>query len=472
MTGPGRVWLLGADASGDVALEGDSGELVLAVLAHARVPTSRDALAKAVLDEAGGNASGRRVVDDAIALLVRVGALVEARRALEPPRAGPAGRVVVAITGAVGALYVPRLVQGLVRTGHDVRVVMTRSARRFVAPRGFEALTHHAVVGGLWDGTPAQPAPHVELARWADVVVVSPCTATTLGRIASGDCSEIVSAVATTTRAPVLLVPSMNVAMWRAPRVEENVRALREAGFFVALPGRGHEVADAPDERVGREGAAMPVAFVSRWIDLLLRSAREDAPRLASRAEWDVEHEHLVAPREDGPVDPTLARFLDGLAPAPARVLDVGTGRGDAARAAARLGHAVVATDFSAVAIARARAVDPSLPVTWLVDDATDSGLHATFDLCIDRGCLGCVPVARRARYVAQVASWIRPRGTWFLLVHQGPPAPLRAHGFTEDQIREMTEGAFDAEAVTPSTLSFGAWRDRPAWAVVLRRRG
>lgn len=470
MTGPGGVWLLGGEADGAVRLEGDSAALVLAVLESAGTPRPVGVLVEQVLAQAGGDASARGPIDEAIALLARLGALVAPGENVTPaPRV--VGNVLLAVTGAIGAADVPRLVQGLVAVGHDVRVVMTRSARRFVAPRALEALTHRPVARGMWGGTPTEPAPHVALARWADVVVVCPCTATTLGRIAAGDCSELVSAVATTTRAPVLLVPSMNEAMLSAPRVEANLEALTQAGFFVAHPGQGHEVADAPGERALRPGAATAVANVTRWVEVLLEHARRDAPRLASAAEWDAEHEELPAPAVDAPLDPALSRALDACAPRAARVLDVGTGAGEIARAAARRGHAVVATDVSSVAIGRAQAVAPEIDVTWLVDDATASSLHARFDVCIDRACLGCVGLARRERYLAQVAAWLRPGGAWILQVHQAPAGTLRSYAFTADELRTMTAEHFEVVSIEASTLSFGAWSGRPAWTCVLKRR-
>jgi 3-polyprenyl-4-hydroxybenzoate decarboxylase/SAM-dependent methyltransferase len=473
MHGQSTVWLLGSEKNAGCTLAGDSATLVLAVLDAAAAPIRREDLVQRVLALAGGDGAQTRVVEDAVSLLVRSGELVDSgapelrsEAHAREARAAIAGHVVLGVTGAIGSLAAPALADRLLAAGHELRVAMTRSARRFVTARAFEAITQRRAVTSVWAGSPEVPAPHVELARWADVMVVYPCTATTLARVAAGDCSEIVSAVATTTRAPVLLAPSMNPEMWRAPAVEENLQKVVDRGFFVAHPMHGIEVADAPAERARRMGAAAPVPNVLRCVSLLLARAAGEGPRLATRAEWELEHAKQDV---DDAIDPDIARVLDEHGKA--RVLDVGTGLGAVARAAARRGHAVVATDFARTAIERAEAVAPDVPVTWVVDDATDSSLRGTFDLCIDRGCFGCVPAARRARYVERMAALVRAGGEWLLKVHRAP-SPLRAHGFTREEAVAIGSPHFDPIEASESSLSYGNARDCPSWTLRLRRRG
>jgi len=469
LLGREQVLLFGAAPGTSAALEGDHAALVLAVLDHAELPAERDTIVERVLAEAGAGPSQRQAIDQAIDLLLEWGALVVARGP-EPALETSALRgahVAVCVTGAIGAAYAPPLVERLVAAGHDVRVAMTRSARRFVAARTFRAITHRPVATTLWKGSPHEPAPHVAIARWADVVVVYPATATTLGRLATGDCSEIVSAIATTTRAPVLLAPSMNAEMLRAPAVAENLERLRDHGFFVAHPSLGIEVADAPGERVRRGGVAAPAALVVRYVAWLLERALAGGPRVLSRAEWEAEHpRHAPADL----VDDDLARALDAHAPSPARVLEVGTGLGAVARAAAKGGHTVVATDFAKRAIERAQAVDPEARVTWLVDDVADSSLRGSFDVCVDRGCFGCIPVARRERYAETVASLVRAGGVLLLKVHLAPARHIRAFGFSREEVLALFEPWFSLLAVNESTLGFGEVVGSPALLFELRR--
>ena len=468
--GQNAVFLFGARAEDACSLEGDHASLVEAVLDAAAAPIPREKLVARILSEAGAEPSQRAAVDASVDLLLRFGALVHpgAEAVPEAPLVG-GGRVLLCVTGAIGALYAPMLVERLVAARHDVRVAMTRSARRFIRPRSFEAVTHRRVAHDLWQGTPEAPAPHIELARWADVVVVYPCTATTLARLVAGDCSELVSATVTSTRAPVLLAPSMNVEMLRAPAVAGNLARLRERGFFIAYGGTGTEVADAPDERVRRGGVAAPASHVTRYVSWLFDRAAGAEPRLLSRAEWDAELDgHAMADA----VDPDVARALENHASSPARVLEVGTGLGAIARAAARMGHVVVATDFSRRAIERAGKAAGAASVTWVVDDVTQSSVVGSFDVCVDRGCLGCIPVSRRERYAAAVASLVRPSGVLVLKVHEAPARQVRAHGFTREDVQALFEPWFLPIAVNESRLRFGEIQEGPALLFELRRRG
>jgi len=468
--GPRSFFLFGA---GDevAALEGDHADLVEAVLDEATVPSTREELVGRILERGGADASLRVAVDQAVDLLVRLGALAEAVPSpTSPVREArfPGAHVLVCVTGAIGALSAPAFVERLVALGYDVRVAMTRSARRFITPRSFEAITHHRAVTSLWAGTPDVPAPHIELARWADVVAIYPTTATTLARLATGDCSDLVSAVATTTRAPVVLAPSMNLEMVVAPAVADNLERLRERGFYVAHPGTGVEVADAPADRVKRGGVAAPPLHMVRYVAWLLERSIGPSPKTLSRAEWETELERLELADA---ADPEILASLEAHATPPARVLDVGTGLGEIARAAAERGFVVVATDFARRAILRARAIDPDAPVTWVVDDATDSSLVGSFDFVVDRGCLGCIPEVLRARYLAALASLVRPRGVLALKVHAAPARQIRAHSFEPDELTKQLEPWFEVLAARPTTFRFGAIAGSPALFLELRRR-
>jgi SAM-dependent methyltransferase/3-polyprenyl-4-hydroxybenzoate decarboxylase len=470
LLGPAGVFLFGANGEA-CALEGDHAALVLAVLDDATEPSTRGDLVERIVAKARTDVSQRAAVDQAIDLLVRFGALVPSSSTVPASAGGlpvAGAHVLVCVTGAIGVLATPVLVERLVALGYDVRVAMTRSARRFVTARAFEAITHQPALTSLWQGTPEAPAPHIELARWADVVAIYPSTATTIARLAQGDCSELVSAIGTTTRAPVVLAPSMNAEMLVAPAVAENLERLRERGFYLACSGTGIEVAEAPRERVKTGGVAAPPLHMVRYIGWLLGRRVSASPKLLSRAEWEAEHQGLKL--EDS-VDADILDALEAHALPPARVLDVGTGLGAVARAAAKRGHIVVATDFARRAIERARAVDPSAPVTWVVDDATASSIVGSFDIAVDRGCLGCIPSAARERYVETVASLVQASGLFLLKVHAAPARQIRAHGFDREAVLELTQAAFEPVLVRETTMAFGKIEASPALFFVLRRR-
>jgi 3-polyprenyl-4-hydroxybenzoate decarboxylase len=228
----------------------------------------------------------RAVAESVLAVLEEAGALVGWGPAVDRPAAGEELRVVLALTGGIVAAHAPALTEMLLARGVRVRIAATASALRFVSARALEALTHEPVVRSMWPSlraAGAAPVPHLELAKWAHAVVVYPATATTLSRIARGDCSTIVSAIAVSARVPVLLAPAMNEAMVDAPAVRRNLATLREDGFLVLHPSFGYEVAAAPGARAPSYGAAPTVQTVALVTEVVLRETREAARKAAAR---------------------------------------------------------------------------------------------------------------------------------------------------------------------------------------------
>ncbi len=211
------------------------------------------------------------VVDQVLAAFEEAGMLDHAAPAASSEAKRLERKVVLCLTGGVAVAHAPALVEILQARGCAVRIAATPSALRFVSTLALEAMTHERVVADPWPVDPKTSVPHLELARWADLVVVHPLTATTLARIAQGDCSSIVSAIAISTRAPVLLVPAMNEAMIDAPSVRRNLGQVQEDGFFVAAPSLGYEVAEPPGQRKPSFGASPPIAYVADIAESVLR---------------------------------------------------------------------------------------------------------------------------------------------------------------------------------------------------------
>src|SRR5678816_2580275 len=123
-------------------------------------------------------------------------------------------------------------------------------------------------------------------AEWADLVVVCPASATTVSRIATGDCSDLVAAIVAATRAPVVVVPSMNDAMYGSPAVAANLQTLRDHGRYVVHPALGVEVAHRPHARTAMLGPAPPAGAVLDIVRHLLRDVAR--PRLPDGAQgWE-----------------------------------------------------------------------------------------------------------------------------------------------------------------------------------------
>lgn len=146
-------------------------------------------------------------------------------------------RVLLGVSGGIGAYKAAALARGLVTAGATVDVVLTRGAREFVGAATFEGITGRPVRGEVWEGV--ADATHVELARAADVLVVYPATAHTLARLANGLADDLLTTAALVHRGPLVLAPAMHTEMWEHPAVVANVETLRSRGVTVVDPEAG-----------------------------------------------------------------------------------------------------------------------------------------------------------------------------------------------------------------------------------------
>jgi phosphopantothenoylcysteine decarboxylase/phosphopantothenate--cysteine ligase len=157
------------------------------------------------------------------------------------PERAPAPRVLLGVTGGIAAYKAPELVRRLVERGCEVQVVMTRGAREFVGPLTFQAVSGRRVRDELWDSGAEAAMGHIELARWADVVVVAPATAHFLGTLAAGLAGDLLSTLCLATTAPLVVAPAMNQAMWASPAVQANRSLLEARGVRFLGPGTGDQ---------------------------------------------------------------------------------------------------------------------------------------------------------------------------------------------------------------------------------------
>ncbi len=163
--------------------------------------------------------------------------------ASDAPNSGPAdGRglnVLLGVSGGIAAYKSPELVRRLSEAGATVRVVLTRGAAEFVRPVTFQAVSGQPVRDSLWDADAEAAMGHIELARWADVVVVAPATAHLIGRLAHGLADDLLTTLCLASRAPLMLAPAMNNAMWEHPAVRANCTLLAERGVRLLGPASG-----------------------------------------------------------------------------------------------------------------------------------------------------------------------------------------------------------------------------------------
>tara|TARA_S200000501_G_scaffold374418_1_gene423935 strand:- start:5716 stop:6942 length:1227 start_codon:yes stop_codon:yes gene_type:complete len=173
-------------------------------------------------------------------------------------------RLLLGITGGIAAYKSPEIVRRLRDAGAEVRVVMTRGAMEFITPLTLQAVSSNRVHSDLLDADAEAAMGHIELARWADAIVVAPVTADALARFAQGRADDLLSTLLRASDAPVLLAPAMNQAMWRDAATQENSQILSQRGYRSIGPADG--VQACGDVGAGR--MSEPLAIVAAVSDL------------------------------------------------------------------------------------------------------------------------------------------------------------------------------------------------------------
>jgi phosphopantothenoylcysteine decarboxylase len=156
-----------------------------------------------------------------------------------PPTTPDTHRVLLCVCGGIAAYKAAELLRRLRDAGADVQVAMTDNAQRFLTAQTFQALSHRPVRTSLWDETAEAAMGHLELAGWAQRVIVAPATANTIAKLAHGLADDLVSTLCLATEAPLAIAPAMNHRMWRHPATQANVAVLRSRGVQVIGPDDG-----------------------------------------------------------------------------------------------------------------------------------------------------------------------------------------------------------------------------------------
>jgi len=149
--------------------------------------------------------------------------------------------IVLGVTGSVAAYKAAMVVRELMQAGAEVRVVMTRSAAEFVTAMTFQALSGNAVHCELMDLEAEQAMGHIELARWADMIVIAPASANCISRLAQGQASDLLSAVVLAHQGIVAVAPAMNQQMWKNAATRSNIETLIKRGIRIFGPDQGEQ---------------------------------------------------------------------------------------------------------------------------------------------------------------------------------------------------------------------------------------
>lgn len=150
-------------------------------------------------------------------------------------------KVLLGVTGGIAAYKALELTRLFVKNGHQVQVVMTQGAKEFIQPLSFQALSGHPVRDSLFDANQEAGMGHIDLARWADVIVVAPASAETLARFRMGRADDLLTTLVLATDKPILLAPAMNRLMWSNAATQENIDVLTQRGWQIMQPDSGQQ---------------------------------------------------------------------------------------------------------------------------------------------------------------------------------------------------------------------------------------
>lgn len=195
-------------------------------------------------------------------------------------------KVLLGVTGCIGAYKAAEILRGLQQAGAQVRVVMTRHATEFVRPLTFEALSGQPVITEMFDRPDHAVIEHIAVAREADLLLVAPATANILAKFAYGLADDFLSTVYLSNTNPVLIAPAMNVEMWNHPATQGNLKLLRARGVHFVDPEAGWQACG--ETGVGR--LAEPARIVARALEIIAnRTSRIAQPGLR-----DLAGEHII----------------------------------------------------------------------------------------------------------------------------------------------------------------------------------
>ncbi|PKM95161.1 MAG: bifunctional phosphopantothenoylcysteine decarboxylase/phosphopantothenate--cysteine ligase CoaBC [Firmicutes bacterium HGW-Firmicutes-1] len=141
--------------------------------------------------------------------------------------------IVVGVTGGIACYKAVEIVNALVKKGYEVHVIMTENATRFVTPLTFQTLSNHKVAVNMFDEVDKWDTEHISLAQEAEIFLIAPATANVIGKIANGIADDMLTTTVMATRAPVLIAPAMNTAMWENPIIQNNVKVLKSYGYEI-----------------------------------------------------------------------------------------------------------------------------------------------------------------------------------------------------------------------------------------------
>ena len=150
-------------------------------------------------------------------------------------------KIVLGLTGGIAAYKAPELVRRLKDQGADIRVVITDSAKAFVSTLSLQAVSANPVADSLLDPAAELAMGHIELAKWADLILIAPATANTIAKISHGMADDLLTTICLATASPIAIAPAMNQQMWHSQATQANIDILKQRNFLLWGPGSGEQ---------------------------------------------------------------------------------------------------------------------------------------------------------------------------------------------------------------------------------------
>ena len=150
-------------------------------------------------------------------------------------------RILLGVSGSIAAYKSPDIVRRLQDLGAEVRVIITSGGREFVSELSLQTVSKNKVHDNLWDKEAELAMGHIELAKWADAVIIAPASANTIARLCHGKADDLLTTVILATNASVLIAPSMNQQMFASKAIKENLKILKNRGVVTINPGFGEQ---------------------------------------------------------------------------------------------------------------------------------------------------------------------------------------------------------------------------------------
>ena len=178
-------------------------------------------------------------------------------------------RVLLGVSGSIAAYKSPDIVRRLQDLGAEVRVIITNGGREFVSERSLQTISKNKVHDNLWDKDAELSMGHIELAKWADVVIIAPASANTIAKLCHGEADDLLSTVILATSATVMIAPSMNQQMYASLAMKENLQLLKSRNVIIIEPGFGEQACGD----VGEGRLAEPIDIAQQAAELFLSNS-------------------------------------------------------------------------------------------------------------------------------------------------------------------------------------------------------